>query len=798
MGAWPVLPFLGLGLAVLAFPVLLLGLLGATLTLWSRVRRLDARLRTLEGLAGRLTPASAESREPAAASPPVAASPPAAAAPPVAGSSPAVASPVVAPGAALPSPPITAPASPPAVSPHWEEARAIGTPRQADAPAPAAGGPGADIGALEGRVGGTWLNRVGALVLVLGIGLFLRHAFESDWIGPGGRVGLGGLVGLAFVLSAARHLEGEYRGVAQGAVAVGLASLYLSAYAAHSVYGLLPTAPALVALALVTALTLVMAVRHAALALALLAGAGGLLTPVLLDTGTDPGGLLFAYLGVLDVGLLAAAHRRRWWSLRLLAFVGTAVLYAGWLDRWFGPGRLALGLLAATGLYLLFAGAAYLGTPGRNDAGDLDPGFTAAALLGLAAPTLYFLALRHLVVGEPRSTLPLACLGLALGYVLAGQWALRERHGNQPLGALCLSLALGFVSIALALRLSRHALVVGWGVEALLLYLCGHRLELRRLRAGAVLVFVVTWGRWYTLLSDGGLPGPFLLSHPALPATAAVAVTAALAASIGAARQRAGRRQAGWERVVPPIMVLVAVGSVAALLSDELARFRTLAIPPPYVPTVTTVVWMVAALPWLALARLDKTRILVGVVTLLFIVLGATVVGDAPRWEQLLPDMRAPLLNPRFLAALLLVVLYGLYARVVRGLPTLSEPTRGRLSATAGLAAGLLLLWNLSVEVSIAPLPALTLGEAVKARRAGLSILWALYAFGAMGLGLRTGRRAVRLGAIGLFAVTVVKVLGVDLAGLDAPYRVLSLVVLGGVLLLASFLYARTRRSKSA
>jgi len=46
--------------------------------------------------------------------------------------------------------------------------------------------------------------------------------------------------------------------------------------------------------------------------------------------------------------------------------------------------------------------------------------------------------------------------------------------------------------------------------------------------------------------------------------------------------------------------------------------------------------------------------------------------------------------------------------------------------------------------------------------------------------------------------VTVVKVLGVDLAGLDAPYRVLSLVVLGGVLLLASFLYARTRRSKSA
>jgi uncharacterized membrane protein len=67
-----------------------------------------------------------------------------------------------------------------------------------------------------------------------------------------------------------------------------------------------------------------------------------------------------------------------------------------------------------------------------------------------------------------------------------------------------------------------------------------------------------------------------------------------------------------------------------------------------------------------------------------------------------------------------------------------------------------------------------------------------------MGVGLRTGRRLLRLGAIALFGVTVVKVLVMDLAGLDAIYRILSLVVLGGVLLLASFLYARSRRRPGA
>jgi uncharacterized membrane protein len=41
-------------------------------------------------------------------------------------------------------------------------------------------------------------------------------------------------------------------------------------------------------------------------------------------------------------------------------------------------------------------------------------------------------------------------------------------------------------------------------------------------------------------------------------------------------------------------------------------------------------------------------------------------------------------------------------------------------------------------------------------------------------------------------------VLLVDLAGLDALYRIVSFVVLGAVLLLASFLYARLRRPGQA
>ena len=73
-------------------------------------------------------------------------------------------------------------------------------------------------------------------------------------------------------------------------------------------------------------------------------------------------------------------------------------------------------------------------------------------------------------------------------------------------------------------------------------------------------------------------------------------------------------------------------------------------------------------------------------------------------------------------------------------------------------------------------------------------ILWAVYAFTAMAWGLWRDVPALRIGAILLFSVTVLKVLTVDLAGLDALYRILSVLVLGAALLIASFLYARSRR----
>jgi uncharacterized membrane protein len=74
---------------------------------------------------------------------------------------------------------------------------------------------------------------------------------------------------------------------------------------------------------------------------------------------------------------------------------------------------------------------------------------------------------------------------------------------------------------------------------------------------------------------------------------------------------------------------------------------------------------------------------------------------------------------------------------------------------------------------------------------AGLSVLWSLFAVGLMLVGVWKRRKVYRISAIGLLIITVLKVLAFDTAEVSTPYRILSCLVLGAILVAVSFLYYR-------
>jgi len=85
----------------------------------------------------------------------------------------------------------------------------------------------------EAVVGGSWLNKVGVLVLVIGVALLLGYEFTR--VGPGGRVGIGMAAGLTMLIGGALlERRAGYAIFARGLVGGGWAAIYFTTYAMHA------------------------------------------------------------------------------------------------------------------------------------------------------------------------------------------------------------------------------------------------------------------------------------------------------------------------------------------------------------------------------------------------------------------------------------------------------------------------------------------------------------------------------------------------------------------------------------
>lgn len=302
---------------------------------------------------------------------------PAAAAPPVAATTVTPATPAPEPrtpsGVPAPAPPI--PARPAAPPPREEAARPAPPPSRPVPPAPAAVRPD-----FATNLGPKILVAAGAMAFVVFLGLFVKYAWESNWVGPAGRVLLGAFMGLALVAGGVRLMGREYRPLGQGLAGAGLAGLYVSAFGAHGFYALISREAAGLLMVAITFNAVLLAMKLDARLLASLAWVGGYLTPLLLSTGEDKAVALFAYLALLDTGALVLDHRKPWKETVPLAMIGTLVLYLGWYDRFFRPDRFDV---AAGGL-VLFTALFALGMARKERGAGLGVVFALAAM-GVAA-----------------------------------------------------------------------------------------------------------------------------------------------------------------------------------------------------------------------------------------------------------------------------------------------------------------------------------------------------------------------------------------------------------------------------
>ena len=330
---------------------------------------------------------------------------------------------------------------------------------------------------LESRIGSHWLNRIGIAAVLIGVSYFLKYAFDNNWIGPGGRVTIGLLAGIVVVVWSERFRTGGYQLFSYSLKAVGIGVMYLSLWAAFHVYGLIPSGIAFTAMLAVTASTAVLAIAQNAEILAAFALTGGFSTPLLLSTGQNRELELFSYIALLDMAAVVMVARKPWRRLLVLSYLGTLMLYIGWYAEFYNRGQLNLTVAFATLFFVIFAVAPLVA---RQPEGEAAPFAAIPLFLAFVNAGVYFLQVYVIFEEIDKHAMAWFALALAAVYIFLSRQAREyypDKDNVQRLHYLHLALAIGFITIAIPIRLDGHWITIGWLVEAAVLLWLSDRIR---------------------------------------------------------------------------------------------------------------------------------------------------------------------------------------------------------------------------------------------------------------------------------------------------------------------------------
>jgi uncharacterized membrane protein len=651
----------------------------------------------------------------------------------------------------------------------------------------------------ESLIGGRLLNWIGALATIIGIGFFLRYAFQNNWITPMMRVAIGLFVGASLLVGGNVSYKRGFKVFSQGLIGAGISILYLSVYASFNFYHLAPQRVAFLMMSAVTVLTLVQAFMFNSLAISILGWAGGFLTPFLLSTGESNETGLFTYIALLITGLLAmAAFKRSWVVLQPLTLAATYLVYVLWYAKFYSPADLGTTVLFLSIFWSLFMVLDVFWLRQGSDVG-LD----VRVVCGVFNAAFYYLAL-YTIIDSTRHDLT-GITTLVLGAVYLGVVMAIERIERDSIEFnRYLLTAIVFLVLATAFQFSGFITVAVWSVEAALLIWCATHWKRRAVFAAAIALYGVAFIKLFS--TDGwshyGSSAGFqlLLNHRALAFISLAAAGAAGAIILGIGDKEKTKARS----VLHYMWCLLGFILVTVELNDEFAHIMQGAVEGDFESLafehrlMLAMVWMLVSLPlvWYGIDSKVLPIVFSGIAMLAVSVALLGISGAA--YEPL--GRFHPLLNFRtavFTASLVALVMHALWLKK-HGLQYRWAPYVLGCVLVA-LCTILFILCTAEVRDYLRYL--IVFGpsgqEDVLRFRAfmALGIIWTAYGVGLSALGLKKKMMPVIICAAVAICCAVVTALAAGFQytplGSFVPVfnsRVLCLVsVIGGLLLIARF-----------
>lgn len=366
---------------------------------------------------------------------------------------------------------------------------------------------------IEKFIGENLINKIGILILVLGISFFVKFAIDKDWINEPARVGIGILCG-SIVMAIAHRLRKNYPAFSSVFVAGAVSIFYLTIGIAFHDYKLFSQSVAFIIMVVITVFSAFVSISYNRKELAVLSLIGGFAVPFMVSTGEGNYIVLFTYIAVLNVGMLIIAYFKKWNLVTLLAFLFTCILYSAWFGKEFSSQKFSHGgaLFFASIFYFVFSIATVINnikSKGR---------FTKLEYFIMLSNTFFYFGMGAAIIENWKPELKgLFTIALAL-YNLIYAVVLYKKFGiNKDAVYFLLGLTLTFVTITIPFQFNGNYITLFWGCEAVLLLWLSQKSKIVPFKLGAIVVhalmlisLLMDWNQSYGGYSNDIVLYPFL------------------------------------------------------------------------------------------------------------------------------------------------------------------------------------------------------------------------------------------------------------------------------------------------
>ncbi|HMQ61169.1 MAG TPA: DUF2339 domain-containing protein [Flavilitoribacter sp.] len=323
---------------------------------------------------------------------------------------------------------------------------------------------------IEKFIGENLIATIGIAILVIGVAIGAKYAIDHDLISPLTRIVLGYAAGLALFGFAVR-LKAKYPNFSAVLLSGAMAILYFITFAAHGFYDLIPQPLTFGLMAFFTVFTALAALNYNKQVIVLIGLVGAYGVPFLLSDGSGNYAFLFAYMAIVNAGILVIAFRKNWKVAFYAAFGLTWLIFLSWFNLEYDAAKhftLAMTFAAVFFIefYLTFLGYKLLQKEQFNF-GDI-----ASLLLN----SFVFYGMGYAILSGQKQgaeLLGLFTLANAIVHFIVSAVIYRGKLADRNLFYLVSGLVLVFLTLTFPVQLDGNWVTLIWAAEAALLFWIG-------------------------------------------------------------------------------------------------------------------------------------------------------------------------------------------------------------------------------------------------------------------------------------------------------------------------------------